>query len=150
MNRHFIIGNLTADPELRSTPAGKSVCTFTVAVNRRGGTEQQTDYMRVTAWGALGESCARYLTKGRKVAVVGSTSASAYVAKNGQARAIIEINAAEVEFLSPAHADSTPQQSSSYHQQPQSYGNQSGYTTAVSKTPATDGFSPVDDDDLPF
>jgi len=73
LNKIFIIGNLTRDPELRTTPNGVSVCSFTVAVNRRrfGGAEagqQEADFFRVSAWRQLGENCHRYLAKGRKLA----------------------------------------------------------------------------------
>lgn len=102
MNRLTIIGNLTRDPETRTTAGGKSVCTFTVAVNRRStkGNQPEADFFRVSAWGAQGENCQRYLAKGRKVAVLGSVSANAYQAQNGEARASLEVMAAEVEFLS--------------------------------------------------
>ena len=103
MNKLVIIGNLTADPELRSTPSGVSVCTFTVAVNRRkrDGQQQEADFFRVSAWRELGENCSKFLMKGRKVAVVGSVSASAYQGRDGKSYASLEVNASEVEFLSP-------------------------------------------------
>lgn len=99
MNRITIIGNLTRDPETRTTQSGKTVCTFTVAVNRRGG-QQEADYFRVSAWNQLGESCQKYLNKGRKVAVVGSVSVNAYTTQNGENRASLEVFAQDVEFLS--------------------------------------------------
>ena len=98
MNKAYIIGNLTADPELRTTTSGKNVCSFTVAVNRRN--REETDFFRVTAWDALGENCNKFLTKGRKVAVVGSVSVHAYQTKNGDHAASLELTAQEVEFLS--------------------------------------------------
>ena len=98
MNKAYIIGNLTADPELRTTTSGKNVCSFTVAVNRRN--REGADFFRVTAWDALGENCNKFLTKGRKVAVVGSVSVHAYQTKNGDPAASLELNAQEVEFLS--------------------------------------------------
>ena len=102
MNRLTIIGNLTADPELRSTTSGVSVCTFTVAVNRRGKREhQETDFFRVSAWRELGEICSKFLMKGRKVCVVGPVSVSAYQGRDGKSYASLEVNASEVEFLSP-------------------------------------------------
>lgn len=104
MNRVFITGNLVRDPELRSTRDGISVCTFTVAVNRRNTgakAEPQADYFRVTAWRGLGETCAKFLAKGRKVAVCGSVSAVPYTAQDGTARASLELTADDVEFLSP-------------------------------------------------
>ena len=64
MNKIMLIGNLTRDPELRSTPSGVTVCSFTIAVNRRfaqQGGEKQTDFFRINAWRQLGETCARYL-----------------------------------------------------------------------------------------
>ena len=104
MNKCQIVGNLTRDPELRRTRDGIAVCSFTVAVNRRPhGAQAQTeaDYFRVTAWRGLGETCAKYLSRGRKVAVCGSVSAVPYTAQDGTARASLEITADDVEFLSP-------------------------------------------------
>ena len=100
MNRLTIIGNLTRDPELRTTQSGKNVCTFTVAVNRRGPAHDEADYFRVSAWNQLGDSCAKYLAKGRKVAVVGTVTLNAYTAQNGENRASLEVFAQDVEFLS--------------------------------------------------
>ena len=103
MNRLIITGNCTKDPELRTTPQGKSVCTFTVAVNRRKKVEGQpdADFFRVSAWDQLGENCGKYLVKGKKVAVVGSVSVHPYTGQDGKPGASLEINANEVEFLSP-------------------------------------------------
>lgn len=97
MNRLTIIGNLTKDPELRTTQSGIPVCTFTVAVNA----QDKSEYFRVTAWRKQAETCSKYLTKGKKVAVVGSVSGSAYIDKNGEAKTSLEVTALEVEFLSP-------------------------------------------------
>ena len=101
MNKLIVIGNLTANPELRSTPNGIPVCTFTIAVNGRKQDEPAT-FFRVTAWRQLGENCNRYLTKGKKVFVSGPVSVSTYTAKDGTTRASMEITAEDVEFLSPA------------------------------------------------
>ena len=101
MNKLIAVGNLTANPELRSTPNGIPVCTFTIAVNGRKQDEPAT-FFRVTAWRQLGENCNRYLTKGKKVFVSGPVSVSTYTAKDGTTRASMEITADDVEFLSPA------------------------------------------------
>ena len=101
MNKLIAIGNLTANPELRSTPNGIPVCTFTIAVNGRKQDEPAT-FFRVTAWRQLGENCNRYLTKGKKVFVSGPVSVSTYTAKDGTTRASLEVTAEDVEFLSPA------------------------------------------------
>lgn len=105
MNKLTIIGNLTRAPELRTTQSGISVCSFTVAVNRRktaSNAEPGTDYFRVTAWRQLGENCGKYLDKGRKVVVVGPVSVSTYTANDGTARATLEVTADDVEFLTAA------------------------------------------------
>ncbi len=101
MNRHLIIGNLTRDPESGNTPAGNFYCRFNVAVNRRSRKEggPEAEFMRVTTWGALAETCARYLKKGRKVAVVGESEAHGWIGRDGDPRAQIEITAREVEFV---------------------------------------------------
>lgn len=103
MNQLTIIGNLTRDPELRTTPNGINVCTFTVAVNRkiRRDNEPEADYFEVTAWRERGENCAKYLSKGRKVCVVGAVSVSTYTANDGTTRAKMKVTADEIEFLSP-------------------------------------------------
>ena len=106
MNSIVIIGNLTNDPEHRTTASGKEVTTFTVAVNRRGG--KDADFFRVSVWGEMGNTCAKYLAKGRKVGVSGSVSASAYKDRNGEARANLEVFAQSVEFLSPKTEEPKP------------------------------------------
>lgn len=104
MNKLTIIGNLTRDPELRTTSAGKEVCTFTVAVNRRktgNNQKPESDFFRVSAWDGLAKSCGQFLSKGRKVAVVGSVSLHNYQTQNGENRSQMEVSASDVEFLSP-------------------------------------------------
>lgn len=99
----MIIGNCTKDPEIRSTQTGKTVCTFTVAVNNRkkkADGQTDTEYFRVSAWDALGENCGKYLSKGKKVAVVGAVSVHAYTTQKGEPGASLEVLANEVEFLS--------------------------------------------------
>ena len=102
MNKITVIGNLTKDPETRTTPNGNTVCTFTVAVNRKKVSEPQTDFFRVNAWGKLGELCGRFLNKGRKVAVVGELQARTYDNKDGKTMLSLDVVADEVEFLTPA------------------------------------------------
>lgn len=111
MNKLTIIGNLTNEPELRTTTNGKNVCGFTVAVNRRRKVEGQpeADFFRVSAWNQLGENCQKFLAKGRKVCVVGPVSVRTYQAKDGTAGASLEVTADDVEFLSP-RSDSVDQQ----------------------------------------
>lgn len=110
MNKITLIGNLTSDPETRSTPSGVTVCSFTIAVNRRFANsegERQTDFFRINAWRQLGEVCAKHLKKGKKVAVVGELQVRLYDAKNGEKRMSLDVAADEVEFLSPAEKAET-------------------------------------------
>lgn len=119
MNKVFLIGNLTRDPELRTTASGASVCTFTLAVNKKRASNAQAgqpeaDFFRVTAWRGLGESCARYLAKGRKASVIGSVSCRTYEGNDGKTRASLEIEADDVEFLTPRDKQETVGTSPSY------------------------------------
>lgn len=104
MNKIILIGNLTRDPELRTTNTGVSVCTFTIAVNRRfssQGGEKQTDFFRINVWRQQGENCQKYLAKGRKVAIVGELQARTYTGNDGTTRMSLDVSADEVEFLTP-------------------------------------------------
>lgn len=104
MNKIILIGNLTRDPEMRATSNGVTVCSFTIAVNRRfaqQGGERVTDFFRINAWRQMGESCGKYLAKGRKVAVTGELQPRSYVDRNGETRFALDVNASEVEFLTP-------------------------------------------------
>ena len=134
MNKVFIIGNLTRDPDSRTTQSGKQVCTFTVAVNRRQTAQagqQDTDYFRVNAWGELANNCAKYLVKGKKVSVTGRISVSTYTTQNGETRASMDVYAEEVEFLTPKE-----------------YAPQNAPETA--KNEKQSGFVQVEEEDTPF
>lgn len=145
MNKLFIIGNLTRDPELRSTQSGISVCSFTVAVNRRrsssaeAGQQPEADFFRVSAWRQLGENCHRYLSKGRKVCVVGNVSVNTYTGNDGVTRASLEVNADDVEFLSPRGESGEGGAPAS-----------GGYAPSAPAAGQNSGFVKVDDEELPF
>ena len=111
INRVIITGNLTSDPELRSLPSGTSVCKLRVACNTRrkdnstGEWVDKPNYFDVTVWGAQGENCARYLSKGRPVAVDGRLEWREWEGDNGQKRQAIDIIADSVQFLSSPRDD---------------------------------------------
>ena len=111
MNSLTIIGNVTRDPELRSTTSGKNVCSFTVAVNRRKKVEGQpdADFFRVSAWEQLGDVCQKFITKGKKVCVIGSVGVHTYTNQKGETVANLEVLAREVEFLSPRQEEAPAQ-----------------------------------------
>ena len=132
MNKIIIIGNLTGAPELRVTQSGVSVCQFTVAVNGKRKDDGAT-FFRVTAWRALGETCHKYLDKGRKVMVCGAVSASAYTGRDGKPLASLEVTAEDVEFLSAMGHDAQAAQAEPAQHQ----GTEGGFTA-------------VETEDLPF
>ena len=145
MNKLMIIGNLTRDPELRTLSTGVQVCSFTVAVNRRRSQnadngQPEADFFRVSAWRQLGENCARYLSKGRKVCVIGPVSVNTYTASDGTTRASLEVNADDVEFLTPRSeaGEAVPAQ---------------GAAPAAENRPSavpSSGYVRVDEEELPF
>lgn len=100
MNKIIIIGRLTSDPNLKATSSGIAVCSFTVAVNRPKNSkgESPADFIPVVVWREQGEACAKYLTKGSKVAVCGAMQSRTYE-KDGIKRTIYEVQAERVEFL---------------------------------------------------
>jgi single-strand DNA-binding protein len=105
INRVIITGNLTRDPELRSTSSGTSVCSMRVACNTRrkdqstGDWVDKANFFDVTVWGAQGENCARFLSKGRPVAVDGRLEWREWQDKEGNTRQSIDIIADAVQFL---------------------------------------------------
>ncbi len=132
MNKITIIGNLTKAPELRSTQDGTPVCGFTVAVNRqktKNNPEPGADFFNVNAWRGLGENCAKYLDKGRKVAVSGRISLRTWE-KDGKHGASLEVLAEDVEFLSSRTADAP--------------------TAPAPQIDPESGFAVVEPDDLPY
>ena len=144
MNKLTIIGNLTKDPELRTTPSGINVCSFTVAVNRRVKPDEdpQADFFNVTAWRALGENCSKYLAKGRKVCIVGPVSIRTYSRQDGSTGASMDVTADDVEFLSPKGQNDnqqTTQAPRQTQQAPQRVDSQSGMQPVA-----------ISEDELPF
>ena len=115
INRVIITGNLTADPELRSLPSGTSICKLRVACNTRrkdnstGDWVDKPNYFDVTVWGAQGENCARYLSKGRPVAIDGRLEWREWETQEGGKRQAIDIIADTVQFLSSPRDDARRQ-----------------------------------------
>lgn len=106
-NQAIVMGNLTRDPELRTTPGGQSVATFAVATNRSwndpsGERKDAVEYHDVVAWGKLGELAANYLSKGRKVLVVGRLQTRSWEGQDGAKRQRTEIVANDINFVGGA------------------------------------------------
>lgn len=128
MNKVILIGNLTADPESRTTSSGVPQCTLRVAVQRRFANPsgvRESDFFNVICWRQTAEFCQKYLLKGRKVAVEGSLQTRSYDAQDGSKRYVTEVIAENVEFC-----DRAPEQGQQQAQQGK--------------------FTEVDDDELPF
>lgn len=142
MNKVFLIGNLTRDPELTETSSGIAICRFSIAVNRSysgSDGERKTDFFNVTAWRGLGENVARYAKKGNKVAVTGSIELRNYEDSQGVKRTGVDIIAQDVEFL-------TPKSSSSDNS-----GYESDYAPAAPAEKKRAALQSFDDDgDIPF
>ena len=142
MNKIIVIGNLGRDPEMRYTPNGQAVTSFSVASNRKyttstGERREETEWFNVSAWGKLGETCNQWLTRGSQVYVEGRLSSRTYEGRDGQTRFVNEINLSDVQFLG------RPQGAGGDEDGP--YGFDSG-----DGNPREDG-PPMDEvDDLPF
>ena len=101
LNKVILIGRLTRDPELRYTPnTGTAVASFTLAVNRFGGKQEETDFIDIVVWSKQAENCAQYLQKGSLAAVDGRLQIRSYEAKDGTKRRVAEVVAQSVQFLS--------------------------------------------------
>ena len=104
LNKIILIGNVGSDPEMRYTPNGKAVTSFSMATNRRyttasGETREETDWFRISAWGKQAEQCNQYLSKGRQVYVEGRLHARNWETQDGQTRTSLEVTADRVLFL---------------------------------------------------
>ena len=153
-NKLIVVGNLGRDPELRFTPQGTPVCTFTVASNERrkggaaGEAQDITTWFRVTVWGKQAETVSKYLTKGRSVYVEGRLHVEEWTDKDGKTRHTLEVNASDVQFIDGGNrADSAAAGGTQYRQQ-------GGGDYAASRDTAAAGGRAsqpqMDDDDIPF
>lgn len=104
MNKVFLIGNLTKDPELNTTNSGLAVCKMTIAVNKG----EDAQFFNIVAWRGLATSCNTYLAKGRKIAVCGRLETRSYDAQDGTKRYVTEIVAEDIEFLTSPQNSGAP------------------------------------------
>ena len=141
MNKVFLIGNLTRDPELSETSGGVSVCRFSIAVNRNYSSadgERQTDFFNCTAWRGLADTIARYTKKGHKIAVTGSIQLRNYEDNQGIRRTAVDIIAQDIEFLTTKSSSGDDA----------FYEPQSQASAPAKKKPTLQSFD--DDGDIPF
>lgn len=113
MNKVYLIGNLTRDPEVSETSTGVPYCRFSIAVNRNftnAEGNREADFFNVIVWRGQAESCGRFLKKGSKIAVVGSLQNRSYEDKDGVKRTVTDVVASEVEFLTTNRGDDEGQE----------------------------------------
>ena len=154
-NQVILMGNLTRDPELRQTPNGQNVCSFSLALNRSfkgadGNWQEATDFIDVVAWGPLGERVAQYLSKGRPCLVNGRLQSRSWE-QDGQKRNKVEVNAQDVTFLGGAgEGGGAPGGGASA---PASSSNSSAASSSKKKDDVVIediGDQPINLDDIPF
>ena len=137
-NKIILVGNLGRDPELRYTPQGTPVCSFSMATNERrkdksGEMQDQTTWFRVTLWGRQAETASQYLTKGRPVYIEGRLRVEEWTDRDGKPRHTLEVHATDMQFIGGARAEEPP----------------------MERTAAATGGAPAEqtdlsDDDIPF
>ena len=141
VNKLIIIGNLTKNPVTATTPNGVMKCMFNVAVQRTHADAdgvRKADFIPITCWRTLAENCAKYLTKGRRVAICAHVQTDSYTNEKGETRFIINFIADDVEFQPSGGGNGNAQQAAS----PQA--------AAAPGVPAGGGFVQVDEEELPF
>ena len=151
LNIAVIMGRLVADPELRTTPAGHSVCSFRIACDRshvQQGQERQADFIDVVAWQQSAEFVSKYFKKGGLIAVEGRLQTRQYRDKQGSNRTAVEVVANNISFAGAKRQDS--QSVPSYEQQTASHVEQAKAQTGFAQGSADDFAVISDNDDLPF
>jgi single-strand DNA-binding protein len=141
-NKITLVGNLGRDPELRYTPQGTPVCSFSLATNERrkdrntGENNDITTWFRVTLWGRQAETASQYLTRGRPVYIEGRLRVEEWTDRDGKARHTLEVNATDMQFIGGGRADETASAPAKA-------------AAAAANDPIPDAGSPTDDD-VPF
>ncbi|HEX8708998.1 MAG TPA: single-stranded DNA-binding protein [Pyrinomonadaceae bacterium] len=149
-NKIIVVGNLGRDPEMRYTPQGTPVCTFSIASNERrksntGEQQNITTWFRVTVWGKQAETVAKYLTKGRSVYVEGRLHLEEWTDKDGKPRYTLELNASDVQFIDSAGG----QEREGYPVRPAAQAGAQAYARqAGARIPPA--AAEIDEDSIPF
>jgi single-strand DNA-binding protein len=145
-NKIIVVGNLGRDPELRYTPQGTPVCSFTVATNekrkdRAGEMQDFTTWFRVTLWGRQAETASQYLTKGRPIYVEGRLRLEEWTDKDGKQRYTLEVHATDMQFIGGGRGDEASAGTGGAAQSP------TGRASSSDRQPPEPDLS---DDDIPF
>ena len=145
-NKIILVGNLGRDPELRYTPQGTPVCSFTMATNERrrdrtGESQDTTTWFRVTLWGKQAETASQYLTKGRPIYVEGRLRVEEWTDKDGRARQTLEVHATDMQFIGTRSDEAGA---------PNTRASTSSASTSSSTSAAEPPEADIADDDIPF
>ena len=138
-NKAILMGRLTRDPELKTTPSGANVCTFSIAVDRRfqtKGEEKKTDFFNIVAWRQTGEFVSRYFKKGSMIMVEGELQTRQYTNKDGVNVTVTEVNAEQVSFTGEKVQINAQ--------------NETPAASAAESTSAANDYTSDSDDDYPF
>ena len=146
-NKIIVVGNLGRDPELRYTPQGSAVCSFSVATNEKrrdkaGDLQDVTTWFRVTLWNKQAENASKYLTKGSSVYIEGRLRIEEWTDRDGKTRSSLEINATDMQFIGSGRTEEFSSDSANEND----FSNQSNTETA----PASNNSNSPSDDDIPF
>ncbi len=161
MNKVFLIGRLTRDPELRYTGSNTAVATFSIAVNRNFSNQdgvREADFINIVVWRKQAENVKNYLSQGSQVAIDGRIQTRSYDDQNGNKRYVTEVVADNVEFLGSKNSQGSQSSNnngssqSSQEPTPYDFGGEEPQTTAVDNNPFADFGSTIEinDDELPF
>ena len=153
INKVILVGNLTRDPEYRTTPSGASVCNFSIAVQRRFANQQgvrEADFIPIVVWRQQAETCARYLSKGRQCAVVGTIQTRSYDAQDGSKRYVTEIVVDSVESVGSRGENPGRNRDDFVPPPAPPAGDFGGGFNGGANMSAGKGFTEVEDDELPF
>ena len=147
VNRVTLLGNLGADPEIKKTASGQSITLFSLATsnawtNREGQRQEHTEWHRIVVWGKLAETCAEYLSKGKKAYIEGRLQTRSWEDDKGQKKYTTEVVAFQVLFLNGSPEKRTSSEASSYTNEP-AFGSESASSSASSS-------SNVSSDNIPF
>ena len=148
-NKVILMGNMVADPELKQTTSGISVCSFRIAVNHRGakteGAQNTVDFFDIVAWRQSAEFVSRYFKKGNPILVCGQLRQRSWTDNQGQKRYAVEVHADEVTFASNANQNGASAQPAQSGYTPEAYGS-----PAFNSTSGANFEEISNDDDLPF
>lgn len=152
-NKITICGYLGRDPELRYTPSGDAVCTFSVATTERGkkeGEDGVTTWFRITTWRRQAEVANQYLAKGKLVYIEGRLKTNEFTDRDGNARTSLEVTCTDMQFLSTQRADESPAPTAQADAEPEAETPKARKVTKKGKASGKVSDEGVMDDDIPF